>query len=127
MLKSIEKLRDGTYNATEAELADEIQAEVDNCYLPLPLFEDGEPAHLGDEFYCPDLGTLRICRIHYASNHVQITQEKIDADSLLLARDYCDKYNLDVERASIISFKYCAETLMRRDLLARQRRLDGFE
>ena len=55
------------------------------------------------------------------------TQEKIDADSLLSARDYCDKYNLDVERASIISFKYCAETLMRRDLLARQRRLDGFE
>ena len=52
MLKSIKKLRDGTYNATEAELADEIQAEVDNCYLPLPLFEDGEPAHLGDEFYC---------------------------------------------------------------------------
>ena len=165
MLKSIEKLRNisgdpslnlGTTKIIRMrqiceDLADEIQREVDKFYLSLPLFEDGEPVRLGDEFYCPDLGAVRACRIHYTGDHVQIitdidtsfivhpgerlkrplvtddTQGKIDADTLLSAVDYCDKYDLNYERGSIISYKCCAETVMRRDLLARQRRLDGMK
>ena len=60
MLKSLEKLRNGTYfpegehrttdNEYGEKLADEIQAEIDRFYLPRPLFEDGEPADFEMEF-----------------------------------------------------------------------------
>lgn len=51
-------------------IANEIEDEIDEWYLPRPLFEDGEPVQFGDEFlptaifdtdYCGSSTVKRIC------------------------------------------------------------------
>ena len=164
MLRSLEKLRKGyfseypSYESTHPQfqhdraekLAGEIQEEIDRCYLPRPLFEDGEPVQFGDliqgSSHCKFDNRVRFDRIiYYDTGRVRLdvaggdgcmlqigqrlerppepdTQEKIDADLLLTARDYCNKYGLSYAYPNESSF-----IVIRRDLLARQRKLDGVE
>lgn len=155
MLKSLERLSRGYFDEypcyenthpqfqhTNAEnLASKIQAEIDKFYRPLPLFEDGEPAYLGDEYW--DEGLHEIEQLEYQCDGVVVvlsdgwcvelepgerlkrpktdTQEQIDADTKLNSLDYCAKYSLThagEETASIA---------VRKHLLYRQRRVDGVE
>lgn len=148
MLKSLEKLRNGGiwgedsfgFSENKAQnLADEIQAEIDKYYLPRPLFEDGEPVQIGDYvdlrregMRCVQITGIEPWIVYGSSTSYQKepykrplepdTQEKIDAD--VLNEDpisYCKKYELDYVpgRNAVI--------VMRKHLLARQRKLDGVE
>lgn len=146
MLKSLEKLREYTFIGHGCtELADEIQAEVDEKYiprdqaLPLPLFEDGEPANFGDEYLGNDGIVRKITSIHIYADHLcrvygggiyhllslgerlkrppePDSQEKIDEECHRLAYVVSQAGNSRDRLEDGI-----------RDLLARQRKLDGVE
>ena len=150
MLRSLEKLRGGINVTLDVvpdevtqkiycEIADEIQAEVDKFYLPRPLFEDGEPVQIGDyvDLQLEGMRHVQVTDIRpwivygnstfhqrepYKRPPEPDTQEKIDADLLLTGREYCVKHGLDYEHQNVLSF-----VVARRDLLARQRKLDGVE
>lgn len=149
MLKSLEKLRSGHWLPAgrticeEEALADEIQTEVDRFYLPRPLFEDGEPVQVGDYVDLQMEGKRRVQVtdirpwIVYGSStsHQKEpykrppepdTQEKIDADAMLKPSDYCAKRGLDFRRHTGPISEW-PDIVMRKDLLARQRKLDGVE
>ena len=160
MLRSLERLRGGINVTLDVapdevtqriycEIADDIQAEVDEkyilrdevdkFYLPRPLFEDGEPVQIGDYVDLQREGMRHVQvtdirpwivygnstfhqREPYKRPPEPDTQEKIDADLLLTGREYCVKHGLDYEHQNVLSF-----VVARRDLLARQRKLDGVE
>jgi len=63
-LESLKELREYTWHERFAELADKIQDEVDERYMPLPLDRKGEPWHLGDEFPFMDAGGKKhVCTV----------------------------------------------------------------
>lgn len=132
------------------ELVDKIQAEIDRYYLPRPLFDDGEPADFGMEFSDRFNDVCKIRKIVYLEDYVYVfdadthlvilaeddrlkrppepdRQEKIDADSELTAREYCDKHGIDASYDPDYVRDDYPEMLMRRHLLERQRKLDGVE
>lgn len=153
MLKSLEKLRDGVIFGEDGfelstdkarNLADEIQAEVDKFYLLRPLFEGGEPADFGMEFVDWHGDARRIeeitwgsvrCRVSDEEGHSVLlekhnrlsrppepdTQEKINDDNMLTPIVYCDKHGIAVRQGESAGY------IMRRHILARQRKLDGVE
>ena len=156
MLKSLEKLREHTFIGHGcSELAEEIQAEIDKFYLPRPLFEDGEPVQFGDliqgSSHCKFDNRVRFDRIiYYGTGRVRLdvaggdgcmlqigqrlerppepdTQEKIDEDSELSAQEYCEKRGINASFDPDMAVGYYPEIAMRKDLLARQRKLDGVE
>ena len=126
-------------------IADEIQAEVDRYYLLRPLYEDGEPAGFGDEyiaarvprkiehiaFYDDDKKEIRSTdgTYHYLAKDERLkrllapdTQEQIDKDAYMYAERYCNNYHLSWDSSNS---EKSAAVVMRRHLLARQRKLDG--
>ena len=190
MLKSLEKLRSGHFGDRGIsssfhgayELADEIQAEVDEkympragaayqmladpklddeavnsayeilkeygtldayidkFYLPRPLFEDGEPVQVGDyvDLQCEGKRRVQVTGIEpwivygnstshqkepYKRPPEPDSQEKIDEDLMLKPSDYCAKRGLDFRRHTGPISEW-PDIVMRKDLLARQRKLD---
>lgn len=157
MLKSLVKLRciKSSFYASDyrdlddfaGKLADEIQAEIGRYYLPRPLFEDGEPVHVGDRAEVDGVvGSVQY--VGYADNgwrvfiedklsknravHIQDidgnrvkrpsepdTQERIDADAMMQSADYCRKYGITWD---VTQGNGCRQ-LMNKHLLQRQRDL----
>lgn len=124
-----------------ATIYEKIQAEIDKYYLPRPLFEDEEPVQIGDKV-ADGIEVFTVERVSYGSVTYYLegdnclvcltmedrvsrppepdTQEKIDADMILAAFEYCEKYGIKCDEA-VRDFERC------RHLLERQRKLDGVE
>ena len=119
-------------------LADEIQAEIDKYYLPIPLYEDGEPVQFGDPLPGKDGKTIGI--ISYIDDGTfeldfadiagsweledrvkrppaPDTQDRIDEDASLPSEEYCKKYGL-----SHVTYEGCIWSKWK-DLFNRQRKL----
>lgn len=129
------------------KIADEIQRDVDEYYLPRPLFEDGDPVQFLDyvkdvvlsypvmsiTLYADgsfDIGNDSSDFGYYSSDdrlkrpeHYD-TQERIDNDATLPAAMYCQKH--DIELSCDFDYEE-VETKKVLDLLRRQRELLGGE
>ena len=110
-----------------------LDAYISKYYLPRPLFEDAEPADIDMEYW--DHGRHVIDQIEYQvdgnviikSDNWFVELEKIDADLFLSPCEYCDKYGLDASYDASLETDQYPNIVMRKDLLERQRRLDGVE
>lgn len=126
-------------------LVNDARKEVEEGYLPRPLFEDGAPVQFGDyvtdksavavgpiariDIYstgCYELWNDSDDSIYYDFGEMVIravdAQGKIDDDSKLSAVEYAKKYDLpNIERMMMDG---TLESYVRNDLLRRQRALD---
>jgi hypothetical protein len=86
-MKSIDKLReclicgtDGTHVRyfDTAEIADEIEAEIADNYMRLPVDADGVPIHVGDELECHANGYDGVFTVFAIGNDVVVGNQDIE-------------------------------------------------
>ena len=145
MLKSLERLKEMQIIDTD-EIADEIQAEVDEYYIARPLYDDDTPVQFGGWFYdslrCPhtvqeisydESGDVRVFDHEGYCAYMkggrlerppEETQRLIDDDSKLDPFVYCGKYGIELGDDDDVS--EMVEKMVAH-ILKRQRRLDGVE